>query len=158
MEKKSLLYSLLILLLSFSGTGYGQDISERKKHLNLDESGLAIQGYDPVSYFSEKGPQKGKKEFAFDYQGGTYYFLNQENRNLFQENPVKYEPEYGGWCAYAIGLTGEKVVVDPGTFKIIDDRLYLFYNFYFTNTLKKWNQDESRLKQNADNNWKKIID
>ena len=138
--------------------GYSQDDNQRTRHLNLDDFGLAIQGYDPVSYFSEKGPQKGNKEFSLGYKGAIYYFISPENRTLFRANPEKYEPEYGGWCAYAIGLTGEKVVIDPETYKIIDDKVFLFYNFYFTNTLKKWNQDEARLKRSADTNWEGIIE
>ena len=77
---------------------------------------------------------------------------------MFDENPTRFLPQYGGWCAYAMGDSGEKVKIDPETFKIIDGKLYLFYNFYFTNTLTKWNRDESNLKQKADQNWKKVID
>ncbi len=65
-----------------------------------------------------------------------------------------YEPQYGGWCAYAMGNSGEKVEVDPETYKIVDGKLYLFYNKYFTNTLKSWNKDEAKLKSKADESWK----
>ena len=62
-----------------------------------------------------------------------------------------------GWCAYAMGAKGEKVEVDPETFKIVDGKLYLFYNKFFNNTLESWNKDEARLRSNADKNWSKII-
>ena len=68
-----------------------------------------------------------------------------------------YEPQYGGWCAYAMGTSGEKVKVDPETFKIIDGRLFLFYNAFFNNTLNSWNKDEKNYHTKADQNWKTIL-
>jgi YHS domain-containing protein len=126
-----------------------------KKHYNL-QKGIAIQGYDPVGYFTENKAVEGKKEFATFYEGSTYYFSSEQNKELFKKDPAKYEPLYGGWCAYAMGANGEKVEVDPETFKIIDGKLYLFYNKYLNNTLNKWNKDESNLKSKADLNWQKI--
>lgn len=129
-----------------------QDASKRAKLYN-QEKGVALKGYDPVSYFVYSEPKKGTAEFAYTYQGITYWFSSATLLETFKRNPAKYEPQYGGWCAYAMGLDGSKVEVDPGTYKIIDNKLYLFYNFYLNNTLKKWNKDEAVLKQNADKNW-----
>jgi hypothetical protein len=56
-----------------------------------------------------------------------------------------------------MGAYNGQVEIDPETYKVIDGRTYLFYNFYFNNTLKSWNKDESKLKANADKNWNKII-
>lgn len=128
----------------------------RKKHFNL-EKGVAIQGYDPVAYFTQHSAVKGKKDFALYNQGATYYFSSAENKELFKNNPGKYEPEYGGWCAYAMGAKGEKVSIDPATFKIVNGKLFLFYNKFFNNTLKDWNKDESSLHTKADANWSKIF-
>ena len=64
------------------------------------------------------------------YNGTTYRFISQQNREEFAKNPARYEPQYGGWCAYAMGKQGEKVEVDPETFKILDGKLFLFYNKY----------------------------
>ena len=133
-----------------------QDDSLRLKEYNLDNDNLALQGYDVVSYFMG-APLKGKKSFAFNYRGVNYWFNNPDNLNLFKKQPEKFEPVYGGWCAYAMGDTGEKVKIDPKSYKIIDGKLYLFYNFYFNNTLIDWNKDEDQLKNNADANWHKII-
>jgi YHS domain-containing protein len=129
---------------------------EKKEHLNT-ENGLAIDGYDPVAYFVSGKALEGKKELSANIGGVTYRFASASNRDLFQKDPQKYRPQYGGWCAYAMGATGEKVEVDPETFKIIDNKLYLFYNAYFNNTLKKWNTDEVNLKKKADDNWKKLL-
>ncbi len=125
-------------------------------HQNL-KNGLAIGGYDPVSYFGESGPLKGDRQFKTEYKGATYYFTSAENRKIFQSDPSKYAPAYGGWCAYAMGATGEKVKIDPETFKILDNRLYLFYNFWGNNTLKSWNRNEKELKGNADKYWSEIV-
>ena len=127
----------------------------RKKHFNL-EDGIAIQGFDPVTYFTLNKAVKGNKDVLLVERGVVYYFSNNENRELFKKNPEKYAPEYGGWCAYAMGSKGEKVSIDPGTFKIVNNRLYLFYNHFFNNTLKDWNKDEVNLKTMADNNWNKL--
>jgi len=85
----------------------------------------------------------------------SYRFASAANRDLFKASPARYQPQYGGWCAYAMGAKGEKVEVDPETFKIVDGKLYLFYNKFFNNTLKSWNKDEAGLKTKADVNWVK---
>jgi YHS domain-containing protein len=127
----------------------------RTRQFNI-EDGLAIQGYDPVAYFAQHKSVKGKKEFATSKDGVTYYFSTPANREAFVKNSSTYEPQYGGWCAYAMGASGEKVEVDPETFKILDGKLYLFYNSFFNNTLPKWEKAEVELKAMADKNWKLI--
>ena len=91
------------------------------------------------------------------YKGITYLFSSAANREVFKANPEKWEPQYGGWCAFAMGSSGEKVEVDPETYKITDHKLYLFYNSFFNNTLPKWNRDETNLKNRADKNWTAIL-
>jgi YHS domain-containing protein len=147
----------LITLAVFSLTTTAQDAGAlRKKHFNT-EDGIAIKGYDPVAYFTQNKAIKGKKELAISHQGIVYYFSSAQNKELFKAAPFKYEPEYGGWCAYAMGNSGEKVSIDPETFKLANGRLYLFYNRFFTNTLKDWNKNEATLKKNADTNWPKLF-
>lgn len=143
------------LLLAFAINAQGQT-PLRKKHFNL-ENGVAIQGYDPVAYFNQNKAVKGKKDMAVFYNGATYYFSSAANKELFKANPSKYEPEYGGWCAYAMGANGDKVEIDPETFKIKDGKLYLFYHTYFNNTLNKWNKDENNLHTKANQNWTKTF-
>jgi YHS domain-containing protein len=128
----------------------------RKKQFNISKSSLAIDGYDPVAYFTQNKAVKGNKSYAVAHDGITYYFSSAENKQAFIAKPSSYEPQYGGWCAYAMGNSGEKVEIDPETFKITGGKLYLFYNKYFNNTLKSWNKNEASLKTNADNNWAKI--
>ena len=148
---------LLFLCFLIAGlNSFSQDRTpERKKQFNLD-NGLAIDGYDPVAYFKQNKAVKGSRNFGVHHMGVLYLFSTKENRDLFLRDASAYEPQYGGWCAYAMGSSGEKVSVDPETFKIIDGKLYLFYNKFFNNTLKSWNKDESGLKSKADVNWGKF--
>ena len=148
--------ALLLFIGLVSSTVFAQTEANRKKNFNIKES-LAIQGYDPVSYFDLK-PKEGKKTLKYTFKGITYQFLNETNLNKFKTSPEKYEPAYGGWCAYAMGATGDKVKVDPETYKIADSRLYLFYNFWANNTLKDWNKDEKALREKADKQWAKAVE
>ena len=150
---KQLIFFLLLFLSSLPGITQSED-ALRKKHFNI-ENEIALQGYDPVSYFLA-GPVKGSSSFACVYKGITYHFSSDKNLQLFKASPAKYEPAYGGWCAYAMGNSGEKVEIDPRTYKITNGKLYLFYNFYFTNTLTKWNADENNLRTKADQYWIKL--
>lgn len=134
--------------------GFAQGDASRQKNFNIKKN-VALEGYDPVSYFDGK-PTEGKEEIKLTHKGVIYQFTTQTNLNKFRVNPDKYEPAYGGWCAYAMGETGEKVKVDPETYKILEGKLYLFYNFWGNNTLTDWNKDEKKLKSAADNSWKKI--
>ena len=150
---------ILIVVLAFGTVvSFSQDATAiRKKHFNLNKSGLAIDGYDPVAYFKSNKASEGRKEFAVNHQGAVYYFSNSENKEAFIKSPAAFEPQYGGWCAYAMGKNGEKVSVDPKTFKIVNNKLFLFYNRFFNNTLTTWNKDETSLKTKADNNWQKTF-
>lgn len=153
---KQRFFFILALLLSVNGLR-AQNTEVRKKQYNLERSGLAIEGYDPVAYFTSNKAIEGRKDISVVYESITYRFTSTQNKELFNANPSKYEPQYGGWCAYAMGAKGEKVEVDPKTFKIINGKLYLFYNKFFNNTLKSWNKNESSLRSSADQQWKKFI-
>ena len=151
-RSKKLLYVLFIFI---SLSTFAQNENRRITSFNLEKK-IALQGYDPVAYFKQGKAVKGKKEITATYEGVTYNFSMPVNKEYFLKNPSKYEPQFGGWCAFAMGDSGEKVKINPDTFKIIDGKLYLFYNAYFNNTLKSWNKDEVNLKSKAEVNWKKI--
>ena len=143
--------SLLVLAFAIQSV-YGQSDEFRKEHFNTKKN-LALEGYDPVSYF-DGSPLEGDEDLKYVFKGITYQFASADNLAKFKLTPDKYEPAYGGWCAYAMGETGEKVEIDPETFKVLDGKLYLFYNSVFNNTLPKWNKTETVLKKKADANWK----
>lgn len=119
-------------------------------------NGFMANGYDVVSYFDGKA-EKGNSNFAYKYEGVNYLFKNQTNLEIFNKNPKKYIPQYGGWCSYAMGKNGEKVTINPKTFEIRNDKLYLFYNAYFTNTFDDWLEEGAeQLRIKANKNWKEI--
>jgi YHS domain-containing protein len=151
------LFFYTYILFVFTQNCLAQSDLKRNEQFNINKTGLAIEGYDPVSYLTKNKAAKGNSAISFSYKGINYNFISNANRELFRSSPEKYEPAYGGWCAYAMGAKGEKVEVDPQTFKVVQGKTYLFYNFYFNNTLKDWNKDEANLKAKADNNWKKTI-
>lgn len=139
---------ITILLFTFSITLFAQDYNTNK--------GFVAEGYDVVSYFDNKA-EKGNKEFTSEFDGVKFKFSSKENLAKFKENPKKYVPQYGGYCAYAIGLKGEKVDINPKTFEIRDGKLYLFYNSWGTNTFELWQKEGAeKLQKQADKNWIKI--
>jgi YHS domain-containing protein len=150
---KKLLFLLIVL---FALSGFSQKDNKRMTHFNLEKN-VAIQGYDPVAYFKQGKAVKGRKEITVSHEGVVYYFSMPVNKEYFLKNPSKFEPQYGGWCAFAMGDSNEKVSVNPETFKIKNGKLYLFYNAFFNNTLKSWNKNESGLMMKADANWNKIV-
>lgn len=141
---------LWVLLLLVSATAFGQ-----KANYNI-QKGYVAKGYDVVAYFENKAT-KGDKEFSLKYDGVTFLFATQHNLKTFKTNPKKYIPQYGGYCAYAIGLKGSKVSINPETYEIREGKLYLFYNRGRTNTLALWKKEgPEKLRDQADKNWKKI--
>ncbi|MGB0414836.1 MAG: YHS domain-containing (seleno)protein [Coraliomargarita sp.] len=151
--------SLTIITLFLISSVYAQEASDstRQKNFSLSRGDLAIGGYDPVSYWSVKGPTKGDKKLSSVHKGVVYRFANKENKSMFLSNPSKFEPQYGGWCAWAM-IDGDRTKPDPKSFKIVDEKLYLFYDGLFGDTRALWNQRiqheaESKLIETADSEW-----
>lgn len=84
----------------------------------------AINGYDPVAYFTEGKAVKGIKDFMYKLEDATWYFSSKENLDLFKNDPGKYMPQFGGYCVFAVskGVTADS---DPEVFRIVDEKLYL---------------------------------
>ena len=118
---------------------------------NPNEQGVALQGYDPVSYFAGQ-PTSGDAKISSTYQGDVYYFSTAENKAKFEAAPAKYIPQYGGFCAVAIS-EGKAFPIDPMTYQITEDKLYLFYNGKLGNTKTQWIEDEKIRRVNADKHW-----
>lgn len=143
--------SFVFMVLSFFISAAGASTS------NLNKDGVILEGYDVVSYFKSARPLKGSAQIKTQYQEATYWFSSEENKQLFLKDPAKYQPQFGGWCAYAVADSKSKVEVDPQSFLIQDGRLLLFYNGIWADTRKKWQQTKNKdaktfLKQ-ADQNW-----
>jgi len=122
--------------------------------LNVDSKGVALKGYDPVSYFSSGGPATGKSGYTATHDGATYWFANAENRDIFKANPSKYSPAYGGFCAMGIALE-KKLDVNPQLWRIVDGKLYL--NIH-KEAQARWLEDTKGNISQADKIWAKIKD
>lgn len=120
------------------------------------QKGFVAKGYDVVSYFDNEA-KKGDKKFTTEHDGVKFKFSSKENLEKFKSDPNAFIPQYGGYCAYAVGKNGDKVKINPETFEIRDGKLYLFYNTVFANTLEKWLEEGAdNLKIEADKNWIEI--
>jgi|SRR6516162_10563433 YHS domain-containing protein len=129
-------------------------LAETKTLLNLDKNGLALQGFDPVGFFTQNKPVKGKPEFTSTYHGATYYFASGENKALFGKEPDKFEPAYGGFCAY--GVSRNKLVeIDPEAFQIVNGRLLLQYSKGVRND---FNKDAQGNLAKANANWPGLVE
>lgn len=125
---------------------------ENLVHLNLDEEGIALRGYDPVAYFTEGEPVKGQKNYSFVWNDATWYFATAENRDLFSQEPEKYEPANGGYCTFGIVLR-KKFDGDPQVWSVIKSRLYVFLN---EDVQQKFLQDSTGNLQKVSANWPTI--
>jgi YHS domain-containing protein len=123
--------------------------SAAAQKINTSVTGLAIDGYDPVAYFTEQKPVKGSSEFTFEFGGAKYRFASAANRDLFVKDPAKYAPQYGAYCAYAVSK-GYTADTDPLAWKIVDGRLFLNYD---ASAQKKWEEDVPGNIKKGDANW-----
>lgn len=135
--------------------GEARPVAPRKAALYLlDKGGLAVKGYDVVSYFPEGGGKAENGSTTFEVRLGTevFRFATAAHRDAFLADPDRYRPAYGGWCATAM-CKGEKVEIDPTSFQVTKGRLYLFYTDLFTNARKQWLKDEPANTGSADSHW-----
>jgi len=115
--------------------------------------GVAINGYDPVAYFVDNRAVKGSDKYSYDWLGTLWHFANDAHRELFKSDPVKYAPQYGGYCAAEVAGSGSVTVnIDPEAFKIIDGKLYLIYDHVHTDEFAAHAEDAV---PKADANWPK---
>ncbi len=130
------------------------DRSHEPKYLvNRDSNGLALQGYDPVAYFTDKKPVMGTTEFRTKLHGATYQFASKEHLAMFEADPGKYEPAFGGWCGYAVSID-KLSPISPEFFEILDGRLVLQHN---ERAWKAWHEDVAGNLKKADANWPGLV-
>ena len=112
--------------------------------------GVAINGYDPVAYFTEGRAMKGSEEFSYDWLGTPWQFASSKHRELFISEPTKYAPQYGGYCVGEVAFNGVTIQIDPEAWAIIDGKLYLAYSKEFMAEFKARPKD---LLAKAEANW-----
>ncbi|MGB3296485.1 MAG: YHS domain-containing (seleno)protein [Phormidesmis sp.] len=114
------------------------------------EDGVAIQGADPVAYFTQSAYVPGSAEYTYDWNGVTWQFASAENRDQFASAPEEYAPQYGGFCAWAVAAKNVLVAVDPNAWSVVDDKLYLNANKKVQST---WQKDQPGFIVQANENW-----
>ena len=127
---------------------------QAKTLINVDATGLALQGYDPVAYFTDNRPVKGDAKITATYRGATYRFASAEHKKMFEANPAKYEPQFGGFCGYAASIN-KVAPIEVEYFQIIDGRLILQHNEKAWNL---WIKDVSGNLKRADQNWPALVE
>src|SRR5689334_15243952 len=146
---------LLILLTTLNAcTSHAQVVEP------VDKNKIANGGYDMVAYFTDNAPVKGNTQYTTEYNGAKYQFSSAGHLSLFKNDPTKYLPVCDGYCAWGVDEKGKKVPVNPQTYKIIDGKLYLFFNGDFNgspfNTLEEWNKNENQLLSQLPMKWSKL--
>ena len=121
---------------------------------NLDHDGVAIQGYDPVAFFTDHRPVKGDAQIQSQYRGAKYYFASAEHKAAFDQEPAKYEPQFGGFCAYGASR-GKAVPIKIETWEIVNGRLLLQYDL---DVKSKFDKDPQGTLKKADENWPGLVD
>ncbi|MDD7969572.1 YHS domain-containing (seleno)protein [Roseinatronobacter sp. HJB301] len=116
------------------------------------ENGVALRGYDPVAYFTEGQPRRGDAAHAADWGGAIWHFANPENRAAFLADPVRFAPQYGGYCAWAVA-EGYTAPIDPQAWRIVDGQLYLNFS---PRVQRQWERDIPGNILRADSNWPEL--
>lgn len=137
---------LIVFFIGISTTFFSQQIDYNTK------KGYIAEGYDVVEYFNDNA-KEGNENFSTTYDKVKFKFIAAENLEKFKKNPVKDTPQYGEFCAYAVGADAERVSINLKTHEIRDRKLYLFYNSWFNNTLKSWKKNPKKLQKQGAENW-----
>ncbi len=129
-------------------------LAAEKALLNLDKMGVAIQGYDPVAFFTVGAPVKGNPEITSTYHSAVYWFHSAKNKETFEAEPRKYEPQFGGYCAYGVSRNA-LAPIDINAWQIVDGRLLMQKN---TGIRDDFNEDTKGNLIKADGNWPKLLE
>lgn len=123
--------------------------------VNVDDKGVALQGgHDPVAFFTDGKPVKGDAKYATAYKGAVYHFASAEHKKMFDANPEKYVPQFGGYCGYAASINRVSQI-DVNYFEIIDGRLVLQHN---QKAWDLWHKDVPGNVKKADTNWPGLVE
>lgn len=121
------------------------------EHYLLEDGGVGLKGYDPVAYFPEHGDGafKGDTAISATYGGVTYFFVSEANKQEFLSNPLKYEPTYGGWCAWGMANEGY-IEIDPLVYTLHGNRAHYFLS---PGAKARFDRDLERRESDADEFW-----
>lgn len=117
---------------------------------------LGVGGYSPVSYIERNKAEPGSPLYAIEYEGVTYFFTGERQKEVFMKNPDRYLPAYGGFCAFGCTVDSE-FIPDPTSFEVIDGRTHLFLKNTEVNARQLWNEgDQRQLTRKARSHWRKV--
>ncbi|WP_255611718.1 YHS domain-containing (seleno)protein [Ruegeria sp. SCSIO 43209] len=117
------------------------------------DDGMAVSGYDAVSYFKAGAPELGQPDIALMWKGAIWRFASEENRDRFERNPRAYAPQFGGYCAYAMAK-GLLSSTDPMAWQIVDGRLYLTHSEAIE---RIWERDVTNYIREAEGHWPAVL-
>jgi len=148
------LYRLLLtpILLAIALGVFGAGPAKAGSMVNQNFFGTAIRGYDPVAYFTQGAAVEGSDAFEYEWLGGTWQFASAEHRDLFIADPIRYAPQFGGYCASG-AIDGDTLAADPQAWSIVDGKLYLLYS---KRSLSRWSKDAVGNIAKGDVNWPTI--
>jgi YHS domain-containing protein len=128
--------------------------AEPKRLINVDRDGVAVDGYDVVAYFTENAPVPGRAEHSSVHDGATYRFASAEHKAMFDAEPGRYVPAFGGFCAYAVSRKALRPI-DPAIFHFVDGRLFLQHT---KKAYDLFERDEAGNTKKADANWPRLVE
>lgn len=137
----------LVLAIAVATLSLSSD-DARAGEINADSDNVAIKGYDSVAYFTMNEPIQGSEDFSYSWLGTTWLFANEEHRDAFVGEPIKYAPQYGGYCAIGVSMGRRITDIDPEAWRIVDGKLYLNYG-------PDLQGDPKEMVARADANWKR---
>lgn len=152
-RRSLLLWLIAVLPLSAAVTTNVHAYDEASiSDVNVDAAGVALDGYDPVAYFTAGAPTPGKAGYQANHRGATYRFASAAHLAQFKADPDRYVPQFGGFCAMGVALE-KKLDGDPQAWRIVDGKLYLNLN---KDVQKKWLEDVPGHLAEADQTWPSI--
>ena len=152
LDRRSFIYlAAVVLVPGLVGAEAWSDAPRPVNTLDSTEE-LAIRGYDPVAYFRDGGPRPGKPEFSVRHGGAVWRFASAGHKALFEAEPKRYLPAYGGFCAYGTSR-GYLVKIEPEAWSIVDGRLYLNYDLGVRET---WARRTKTYIARAEGNWPRL--
>jgi YHS domain-containing protein len=145
---------LLYLIVSIAALGVFTTSVFARDLVNVaGASGIALDGYDPVAFFTDKKPMNGDPSISASYNGAKYFLASKEHKVMFEADPQKYVPQFGGYCSFGVA-EGALFPVDINTWQIKNGKLYLNLN---PAVLKLFNKDLEGYVAKAEKNWPDLV-
>jgi YHS domain-containing protein len=141
------------LVLAISLAALGASAAPAGPLVNVDRRGIVLEGHDPVAFFTQGKPVRGLPAIRATHEGATYLFASEENRRLFEADPLKYRPQFGGFCALAVSL-GRTAPISIDTWSIEGGRLLFQHN---ARAVRLWKTDPTGNLAYADRYWPRVV-